>query len=210
VRDVIVSEPMMGDVVLMNGKPGIRAAQWAVRWSKCRFSHAAISISAHTYIDSVTKGGVALRRWSELDEDMPIAVYRYLEHPLIRLEKVEEIIRHYGKRYNYAFRLSNWPILSARFGESLFCSEFVAKIYTRAELGLPDNKRAVLPVDLETLAHNPSWFEVTEFYTPYIRGKVPETGEEVDQSIRVMGESEMLFRRMEREFPDLFRASPGL
>lgn len=204
---MVVSEPMMGDVVLMNNKPGVRAVQAIVRGSKCRFSHAAISISAHTYIDSVTKGGVALRNWSDLEQDMPIAVYRYLEHPLIRLEKVEEIIRHYGKRYNYAFSLSRLPLLSSRFGESLFCSEFVAKIYTRDELGLPHHKRAVLPVDLELLAHNSSWFEVTEFYTPYIRGKLPQFGDEVDQSIRTLGDSEMLFRRMEREFPRLFQVS---
>jgi hypothetical protein len=162
--------PKTGDIALMNAKPGIIAAQSALRGRTAHFSHAALVIDDEAYVDSLTTRGVGVARWIDLDPKMPIAVYRHRPSSMNAHVRLHAMIEHYGRAYNFVLAAKNHPAMRGRFENALYCSEFVAKVYTREELGIPRNKRLILPTDLEKLAASPDWDDVTELYEPLIAG----------------------------------------
>jgi hypothetical protein len=155
----------------MNAKRSVIAAQSAVRGKKARYSHAALTLSHRNYLDSLTQEGVALRPWQEVEPDMPLTAYRFDEGDDAALQRIRGMLEHYGKKYNYAFALKNLPILKTHFSDALFCSELIDQIYSRSELGLPKGG-IIMPTDLESLAENPHWTDVSAAYAPLL-GKEP-------------------------------------
>ena len=155
----------------MNAKYPVVTAQSAVRGRRARYSHAALTLSHRNYLDSVTQEGVGLRPWRDLKPEMQLAAYRFDEGDHEALQRIRGMLDHYGKKYNYALALKNLPILKARFSNALFCSELIDQIYTRVELGLPE-EGIIMPTDLESLAMNLRWTDVTAAYTPLL-GKEP-------------------------------------
>lgn len=166
------SLPLTGDIILMNAKPTVMAAQMAFRRRKSRYSHAAVTLSHRSYLDSITAKGVGLRLWADLDPEMPVLAYRFQQSDDEAHRRMIKMLELYGKRYNFALGLKNLPVLRTRFSDALYCSELVAQVYTRAELGQAD-EGTILPADLERLEFDPRWIDVTAAYKPLL-GVVPD------------------------------------
>jgi Permuted papain-like amidase enzyme, YaeF/YiiX, C92 family len=168
--------PLSGDIALMNAKPGIIAAQSIARGRQANFSHAAMAIDDEVYVDSLTDRGVGIDYWAKLDPFMPLKVLRYRPTEHTSSNRISAMLEHYGKAYNFAFALKRNPVFDKRYKDTFYCSEFVGQVFTHEELGIHPQKRMIMPSDLEALASNPNWIDVTDIYRPYVDGsKMPNT-----------------------------------
>lgn len=190
--------PRTGDIALMNAKPGLIAAQSFARGRRANFSHAAMAIDDEVYVDSDTDRGVGIGYWAQLAGDMPLKVLRYRPTEQTSHERIGAMLEHYGKAYNFAFALKRNPALRKRYMDTLYCSEFVGQVFTNEELGVDPRKRMIMPADLEQLASNPDWIDVTDIYRPYIDGsKEPSSrasGTGVKSLFEAQGQVNILLR----------------
>jgi hypothetical protein len=200
----LLNFPMTGDIALMNAKFGIVAAQSAARRRIARYSHAAMTVDDEIYIDSLTNRGIGVSYWAELDPAMPIRVFRHRPTAHRSHERIRVMLDHYGKAYNFAMAAKGHPIFRKRFGDAFYCSEFVAAIFSRAELGVDPARRMVMPADLEALADNPDWDDVTAIYWPYIDGTTPPnsklSGHSFAETFRTAGQTTANVRKMSEKY----------
>ncbi len=205
--------PQTGDIILMDAKGGVRelvnTAQGVIRGKRAIFSHAAVAIDSEVYVDSVTKRGVGIARWEDLNPSKRIAAFRHRPSGSHSHDRIGVMLEHYGLAYNRWFALKNHPIFKRRYENAFYCSEFVAQVFTREELGIPDDQALLLPVDLESLAEHPDWDNVTHIYQP-ILGTSPAHPTGNTGLFETQGEINRLLRKKQADDEEFIRKLDAL
>ena len=167
--------PRTGDLVLMSGRFDIIAAQAVLRRRRAHYVHVAVAVDDEVFVDSGKKRGVGVGYWTELASRKRISVLRHRPTEATSHGRLDAMLEHYGKAYNMAFHWKRLPILRKYFQDAFYCTEFVGQIFTKEELGIPENQELIVPYDLEALVSAPDWIDVTAIYRPYIEGTKSST-----------------------------------
>jgi hypothetical protein len=177
-RHISKNIPRPGDVILVNARKKLSKAQSILRRKSAIYSHAALSINRAFYVDSLPNLGIGIREWKDLIE-FEFKCFRYTVDEEVGYNRVGEMLKFYNLQYDYFVGMRDKSEQIGELGERLFCSEFVAKIYSPKELGIDRESKNIWPVDLQDLERNNDWRDVTYIYEPIVKGEIPVRQDDV-------------------------------
>jgi len=155
--------PQVGDVILMSAKPSVIAYQTLVRGKRAHFSHAAISLGGGLYVDSLPMKRIGVRKIRDLKAGVKLKAFRYSEQN-IDTKIISEIISYIGNNYSLKGMTKIPKKYHESYGEMLFCSEFIQRVYGDNLIQSNNKDNIVLPCDLENLDEQSGWSQVTRYY----------------------------------------------